>query len=114
MISCDIYEIRGVCQQLDNAHMFYIKVRDLCQRQNLIRHLREQGVDTVFHYVPLHSSPGGIKYGRFVGTDCYTTKESSRLLRLPMWYGMAPQDIDTVAEKISDAVVRKEWKEGVE
>lgn len=97
-----------------NAHMFYIKVRDLCQRQNLIRHLREQGVDTVFHYVPLHSSPGGIKYGRFVGTDCYTTKESSRLLRLPMWYGMAPQDIDTVAEKISDAVVRKEWKEGVE
>ena len=75
-----------------NAHMYYIKVRDMDERTALIRHLKENGVHSVFHYVPLHSSPAGRKFGRFHGEDVYTTKESERLLRLPMYYGLTKED----------------------
>ncbi|MGN0551676.1 MAG: dTDP-4-amino-4,6-dideoxygalactose transaminase [Acutalibacteraceae bacterium] len=83
-----------------NAHMYYIKLKDLEQRTRLIAYLKENGVGSAFHYVPLHSSPGGRKYGRFNGEDKYTTKESDRLLRLPMYYGLKNTDKETVVELI--------------
>lgn len=67
-----------------NAHMFYIKCRDLEERTSFISYMKEEGILTVFHYIPLHSAPAGLKYGRFSGKDLYTTKESERLVRLPM------------------------------
>ena len=72
--------------------MFYLKARDLEERTALIAHLRDCGVQAVFHYVPLHSSPAGRKFGRFCGEDVYTTRESDRLLRLPMYYGLTEHD----------------------
>ena len=75
-----------------NAHMFYIKVKDLDERTALISHLKANGVMAVFHYVPLHSAPAGIMFGRFHGEDEYTTNESDRLVRLPMYYGLAHED----------------------
>lgn len=83
-----------------NAHMFYIKVKDLEERTNLINYLKNNEIQTVFHYVPLHSSIAGLKYGRFNGEDKYTTKESDRLLRLPMYYGLKLSDIDKVCKYI--------------
>ena len=83
-----------------NAHMFYLKVRDIAQRSELISYLKEQGVMAVFHYVPLHSAEAGLRFGRFHGEDKYTTKESERLMRLPMYYGLADNDIDYVVEKV--------------
>lgn len=83
-----------------NAHMFYIKTSDLKERTALIEYLKKQGICSVFHYIPLHSAPAGRKYGRFHGQDIYTTKESERLLRLPMYYGLKPEDIHFVCEKI--------------
>ena len=85
-----------------NAHMFYIKVKDLEERTELISYLRENGVQTAFHYIPLHSAPAGQKYGEFCGEDRYTTKESERLLRLPMYYRLRSQDITLVCEKIKE------------
>lgn len=83
-----------------NGHMFYIKVGDLDKRTRLISYLKEQGISAVFHYIPLHSSPAGKKYGRFYGEDIHTTKESERLIRLPMWYGIGRDVQDEVIEKI--------------
>lgn len=83
-----------------NAHMFYIKAHDLEERTALIQHLKSLGIGAVFHYVPLHSAPAGQKYGRFFGEDRYTTKESDRLLRLPMYYGITDQEINTVVEGV--------------
>ena len=74
-----------------NAHMFFVKVKDIKRRKEIMGRLKEMGVDVVFHYVPLHSSPGGLKFGRFYGEDRYTTKESGRLIRLPMWYGLTQE-----------------------
>lgn len=85
-----------------NAHMFYIKAKDLEERTRLIAHLKEQGITAVFHYVPLHTSPAGKKFGRLNGEDKYTTKESERLLRLPMYYGLADSDVEKVAQKIQE------------
>jgi dTDP-4-amino-4,6-dideoxygalactose transaminase len=79
-----------------NAHMFYIKCRDLADRTAFISHMRERDVQCVFHYVPLHSAPAGLKFGEFVGEDRYTTSESDRLVRLPMYYGLAKEDRETV------------------
>ncbi len=83
-----------------NAHMFWVKCRDLEERTRFIGFLREKGVMAVFHYIPLHSAPAGMRFGRFEGVDKYTTKESERLVRLPLYYGLTPQDrgkvIDTV------------------
>ena len=75
-----------------NAHMYYIKLRDLEDRSAFIRYMKDRGIVTVFHYVPLHSSPAGEKFGRFHGEDRYTTSESDRLVRLPLYYGLTPED----------------------
>lgn len=85
-----------------NAHMFYIKTKDLEERTKLINHLKENEIQAVFHYIPLHSAPAGIKYGRFHGEDKYTTKESERLLRLPMYYGLKEEDVLKVCDKIKE------------
>ncbi len=83
-----------------NAHMFYLKAEDLETRTKLISFLKENGVMAVFHYVPLHSAPAGEKFGEFVGEDKYTTKESDRLVRLPMYYGLSESETDKVIEKV--------------
>lgn len=79
-----------------NAHMFYIKLRDLEERTAFISHMKSKGVSCVFHYVPLHSAPAGLKFGRFHGEDVYTTKESERLVRLPLYYGLSAEDVRAV------------------
>ena len=83
-----------------NAHMFYIKAKDLDERTKLILYMKEHGIGCVFHYIPLHSAPAGRRFGRFCGEDIYTTKESERLMRLPMYYGLKLEDIDRVIETI--------------
>lgn len=83
-----------------NAHMFYIKTKDLRTRIELIKYLKENEIQSVFHYIPLHTSPNGMKVGRFNGEDRYTTKESERLLRLPLYYGLKDEEVDNVIEKI--------------
>ena len=85
---------------IHNAHMFYIKCKNLDERTKLIAHLKEDGVNPAFHYIPLHSAPAGQKYGRFHGEDRYTTKESERLLRLPMYYGMKEEDISVIIKSV--------------
>ncbi|MBP3469149.1 MAG: dTDP-4-amino-4,6-dideoxygalactose transaminase [Lachnospiraceae bacterium] len=74
-----------------NAHMFYIKTKDLAERTEFIAYMKEKGILTVFHYVPLHSAEAGKKFGRFHGEDVYTTKESERLVRLPLYYGLTEE-----------------------
>lgn len=83
-----------------NAHMFYIKCKDLNERISLINYLKENKIQATFHYVPLHTSEAGLKYGRFYGEDNYTTKESERLLRLPLHFELDKESIDYVIEKI--------------
>ena len=83
-----------------NAHMFYIKAKDCDERTELIDYLKANDIQTVFHYIPLHSAPAGVKFGRFHGEDKYTTKESERLLRLPMYYGLTTDDVHRVTEHI--------------
>lgn len=83
-----------------NAHMYYIKVKDLETRTRLIAYLKENGICAAFHYVPLHSSPAGEKFGRFSGEDVYTTRESERLLRLPMFYDLSEQNQEYIVDKI--------------
>ena len=83
-----------------NAHMFYVKLEDLKQRTAFISYLWEHGAQSVFHYIPLHSSPAGKRYGRFAGEDEFTTKESNRLTRLPMYYGLSEGDRATVIDTI--------------
>ncbi|MNZ94341.1 dTDP-4-amino-4,6-dideoxygalactose transaminase [compost metagenome] len=83
-----------------NAHMFYLKCRSLEERTRLIDHLKSLQIQSVFHYVPLHSSMAGLKLGRFHGEDRYTTVESEKLLRLPLYYNMSTQDIDQVIDSI--------------
>ena len=85
-----------------NAHMFYLKCKDLNERTAFISFMKEKGVQCVFHYIPLHSAPAGLKYGRFVGEDKYTTKESERLVRLPMYYGMTEEEQKTVIDSVLD------------
>ena len=83
-----------------NAHMFYIKAKDLDERTRLIDYLKENGINAVFHYIPLHSAPAGREYGRFTGEDKYTTKESERLIRLPMYFGLTENEVEYVADKV--------------
>ncbi len=85
-----------------NAHMFYIKCKNEQERSTLIQHLKERNIMAVFHYVPLHSSRAGQKFGHFHGEDRYTTVESERLLRLPMYYGLSQADCDRVIEAVHD------------
>lgn len=83
-----------------NAHMYYMKCKDLEERTALIDFLKENGVYSVFHYIPLHSAPAGKKFGRFNGVDEVTTKDSERLIRLPMYYGLPSEDSDLVISKV--------------
>ncbi len=85
-----------------NAHMFYIKCKDIDERQALIKHLAANDILAVFHYIPLHSAPAGKSLGRFHGTDEFTTRESERLLRLPMFYGLKPEQVDLICDKITE------------
>lgn len=83
-----------------NAHMFYIKAKDLEERTALIRHLKENDISAVFHYIPLHTAPAGLKFGRFHGEDVYTTRESERLVRLPMYYQLTNEELLKVTTSI--------------
>lgn len=74
-----------------NGHMFYLKCKDLDERTALLAHMKANDILAVFHYVPLHSAPAGLKFGRFHGDDRFTTIESERLVRLPLWYGMSDE-----------------------
>ena len=80
-----------------NAHMFFLKAKDLEERTRLLRFLKERGILAVFHYVPLHSSAAGKRFGRFSGEDVWTTRESERLLRLPLYYGLRDDQVDYIA-----------------
>ena len=81
--------------------MYYVKLRDLRERTAFIDYLKARNVSSVFHYVPLHSSPAGKRFGRFYGEDVYTTRESDRLARLPLYYGLTEED----RERVIDAVL---------
>ncbi len=85
-----------------NAHMYYLKLEDLDTRTRFISYLKERGVMAVFHYIPLHSSPAGRKFGRFHGEDKYTTRESERLVRLPLFYGMGQESREKVVQTVKD------------
>lgn len=85
-----------------NAHMYYLKLKNLQERTAFINYMKENDVHTVFHYVPLHSAPAGLKFGRFAGEDVYTTKESERLVRLPLYYGLAQEDLGKVIRLVYD------------
>ena len=86
-----------------NAHMFYIKNKDLQERTAFIEFMKkEKGIGVVFHYIPLHTAPAGKKYGHFVGEDRYTTKESERLVRLPMYYGLTTDDVEKICDCIKE------------
>lgn len=90
--------IPGYCTH--NAHMFYIKLKNIDERQHLITFLKDKGIQTVFHYIPLHSAEAGLKFGRFHGEDKFTTKESERLLRLPFFFDLKEDEIKYVCEAI--------------
>ena len=85
---------------MHNAHMFYIKCKSLDERTRFISYLKENGINSVFHYIPLHSAPAGRKFGLFFGKDIYTTTESDRLVRLPLWYGLKNEDVMTVIKVV--------------
>lgn len=87
-----------------NAHMFYIKVRDINVRSKILDVLKKQGIGAVFHYIPLHSAPAGLRLGRFHGTDVNTTAGSERLIRLPIWYGMEEAEMERVTTAVIGAV----------
>ena len=85
-----------------NAHMYYIKVRDLEQRGDFINFMKSKDVLAVFHYVPLHSAPAGLKYGKFHGEDNFTTRESDRLVRLPMYYALTEDEVNYICECVHE------------
>lgn len=83
-----------------NAHMYYLKLKDLETRTAFIQYLKEHGIQAVFHYVPLHTSAAGKKFGRFFGQDVYTTKESERLVRLPIYYNLEMEQAEYIADTV--------------
>jgi dTDP-4-amino-4,6-dideoxygalactose transaminase len=85
-----------------NAHMFYVKTADLEERTAFIRWMKEKGILAVFHYIPLHTAPAGLKYGRFHGEDVYTTRESERLVRLPMFYSLTLEQVDYICAAVKE------------
>lgn len=87
---------------IHNAHMFYIKTKNAEERGQLIDFLKANGIWAVFHYIPLHSAPAGKKYGYFAGEDKYTTRESERLLRLPMYYGLTLDEVEYICGKVKE------------
>ena len=80
--------------------MFYIKAADLEERTELLAYLKQKEILSVFHYIPLHTAPAGVKFGRFHGEDRYTTKESERLARLPMYYGLTVEQVDYICDMV--------------
>ena len=97
------FEIPTVPKECEhNAHMFYLKCKDLKERSEFIKFMKEKELYCVFHYIPLHSAPAGEKFGRFDGEDEFTTKESERLVRLPMYYGLRKDQVDLVVEGIKE------------
>lgn len=92
---------------IHNAHMFYIKTKDIEERSALIKELKAKEILAVFHYIPLHSAPAGLKFGRFHGEDIYTTKESERLLRLPMYYGLTLEQTDQICHVVKEFYERR-------
>ena len=94
----DIPTVPEECEH--NAHMFYLKLENLAERTAFINHMKGRDVLTVFHYIPLHSAPAGKKYGRFHGEDNFTTKESERLVRLPMYYGIEMADTEYIVKSV--------------
>ena len=92
---------------IHNAHMFYIKLKDLDTRSRFISYMQNKGIHCVFHYVPLHTSEAGQKYGCFAGEDTYTTKESERLVRLPVFYNMADGEKEQVIENVINFLVQE-------
>lgn len=87
-------------ESTNNAHMFYLKVKDIEMRNLFLEYLNDNGINAVFHYVALHTSVAGKKFGKFIGKDSYTTKESERLLRLPLYYGIDEKEILFIIKKI--------------
>lgn len=87
-------------ERVQNAHMFYLKVKNLDERTSLLEYLKQNEILAVFHYVPLHSAPAGIRFGTFHGEDRFTTQESEKLIRLPMYFGMEEDDIANVIQSI--------------
>ena len=85
-----------------NAHMFYIKLSDLSERTKFISYMRNKNIQCVFHYIPLHSAPAGLKFGKFEGEDINTTKESNRLVRLPLYYNISRDDLEYVIKCINE------------
>lgn len=97
----DAFELPTVpVECVHNAHMYYLKCRNLDERTRLIEWMKEHDVLCVFHYIPLHSAPAGLKYGRFYGADQYTTKESERIIRLPMYFGLTEREIEYIVSCI--------------
>ncbi len=96
----DLPTISAGCKH--NAHMYYIKCRDIAERTALTSFLKQREINAVFHYIPLHSAAAGRRFGRFHGEDRYTTRESERLLRLPMYYGLTAEDCDTVIRALHE------------
>ena len=87
---------------IHNGHMFYIKTKDLDTRTALIDHLSANGIQAVFHYIPLHSAPAGLKFGLFSKEDKYTTVESERLMRLPIYFGISEEEIEHIIHIVLD------------
>lgn len=85
-----------------NAHLFYIKCRDKAERSSLITFLKARGIGSAFHYIPLHSSPAGQKFGFFHGEDRFTTRESERLLRLPLYYDLGLEEVEEVVAGVRE------------
>jgi len=94
---------------IHNAHMFYLKVKNLNERTALLEHLKQNDILAVFHYIPLHSAPAGIKFGRFHNQDSFTTRESERLIRLPLYYNLSQNDLQKVITTIY-SFFNKEYK----
>lgn len=92
--------VPGGC--VHNAHMFYIKCRSLEERSAFIKHMRSHDISCVFHYIPLHSAPAGLKFGRMYGEDKYTTSESEKLVRMPMHFRLTLEEVDTVIKTIKE------------
>lgn len=87
-----------------NAHMFYIKLKSIEERTQFINNMKENGVGCVFHYVPLHTSEAGKKFGVFCGTDVYTSQESNKLVRLPMYYDIGKENVQYIIKKVGEYI----------
>ncbi|MDE7113529.1 MAG: DegT/DnrJ/EryC1/StrS family aminotransferase, partial [Acetatifactor sp.] len=80
----------------------YIKLENLVKRTAFIEYMKKHEILTVFHYIPLHTAPAGQQFGRFHGEDVYTTKESDRLVRLPMYYGLTVEQVDEICDRVEE------------